>query len=149
MQWIVYKIPVDVIYMPEHFAEWKSYQNLMNSTKEKNVPIKVPQIDQEFNIEDLNIKEMLEERKLSREISDVSWYEFMEQLRYKSLRHDKKLVKVDRYFASSQICNCCGFVNKEIKDLSIREWTCPKCGKHHDRDVNASINILKEGLKLI
>ncbi|MBR6137074.1 MAG: MBL fold metallo-hydrolase [Bacilli bacterium] len=56
MQWIVYKIPVDVIYMPEHFAEWKSYQNLMNSTKEKNVPIKVPQIDQEFNIEDLNIK---------------------------------------------------------------------------------------------
>lgn len=100
-------------------------------------------------IEDLNIKEMLEERKLSREISDVSWYEFMEQLRYKSLRHDKKLVKVDRYFASSQICNCCGFVNKEIKDLSIREWTCPKCGKHHDRDVNASINILKEGLKLI
>ena len=99
--------------------------------------------------ETLRIKNMLKNRKLAKAISDVSWYEFCQQLEYKCLWYDKKFVKIDTYFASSQICSNCGFKNSDIKDLSIRKWTCPSCNTHHDRDINAAKNILNQGLKLI
>jgi len=92
---------------------------------------------------------MVKNDKLAQSISDVSWFEFIRQLQYKSDWYGKKIIKIDRYFPSSQICNNCGCINSEIKDLSIREWVCPECGTRHDRDINASINILKEGLKQI
>lgn len=100
-------------------------------------------------VENLRIKNMFKNRKLSKAISDVSWYEFCRQLEYKCLWYDKKFVKIDTYFASSQICSNCGFKNSNVKDLNIREWNCPECGEHHDRDINAAKNILNQGLNLI
>ena len=100
-------------------------------------------------VETLQIKNMLKNHKLAKAISDVSWHEFCRQLEYKCLCYDKKFVKINTYFAPSQICSNCRFKNINIKDLSVREWICPECGEYHDRDINAAKNILDQGLKLI
>lgn len=99
-------------------------------------------------LEDLNIKGMIKNHKLSKHISDVSWGKFLTLLEYKALWNDKKIVKIDRFFPSSKQCSCCGYINQNL-DLSIREWTCPSCKTKLDRDFNASKNILKEGIKII
>ena len=98
-------------------------------------------------IEDLNVKGMVRNHHIAKSISDASWGVFVTMLTYKAEWHDKKVVKIDRFFPSSQTCNVCGHVNKDVKDLSIREWECTSCHTHHDRDVNAAINILRVGLK--
>jgi len=100
-------------------------------------------------IEDLNVKGMVKNHHLSKSISDASWGKFVSMLTYKAEWNDKKVVKVDRFFPSSQTCNVCGYVSKQTKDLSVREWECPHCHTHHDRDVNAAINILRFGLNNI
>ena len=99
-------------------------------------------------LEDLNIKGMIKNHKLSKHISDVSWGKFVTMLTYKAEWNDKKIVKIDRFFPSSKTCNCCGYINQNLK-LDMREWTCPSCKTRLDRDLNASINILKEGYKQI
>lgn len=98
-------------------------------------------------IEDLNVQGMVKNHHLAKHVADASWGGFVAMLTYKAEWNDKKIVKIGRFYPSSQTCNVCGYVNKDVKDLSIREWECPSCHSHHDRDVNAAINILREGLK--
>ena len=99
--------------------------------------------------EDLAVSNMVQNRNLAKEISDCGWYELTRQLAYKAEWNNRKYIKIGRFVASSQTCHMCGYVNPETKDLSVREWTCPQCGAHHDRDINAAINILNEGLKCL
>ena len=98
-------------------------------------------------IEDLNTKGMLRNHKLAKSISDVSWYMFVSKLQYKADWYGKQIVKIDRWYPSSQICSTCG-VNSGKKTLDIRYWEC-ECGAKHDRDINASINIKNEGLRQV
>lgn len=98
-------------------------------------------------LEDLNVKGMVKNHKLAKHISDASWGTFVRLLEYKANWNDKQIVKINRWYPSSKTCCECGWINQDL-NLSIREWTCNSCGVVHDRDVNASRNILKEGLKI-
>lgn len=99
--------------------------------------------------ENLSVTNMTKNHNLSKSILDCSWYELTRQLQYKTEWYNKSYIKVDRFFPSSQTCHVCGYINKDVKNLAVRNWKCPQCNTIHDRDINAAINILNEGLKLL
>lgn len=99
-------------------------------------------------IEDLNVKGMIKNHCLAKAISDVSWHELSRQLEYKAHWNERKFAKIDRWFPSSKTCNVCNFIKQDLS-LKDRTWTCPQCETVLDRDLNASKNILKQGLTML
>ena len=99
--------------------------------------------------EDLTVSNMVKNHNLAKAIEDCGWYELTRQIGYKSDWNNRQHIKIGRFTKSSQPCNVCGYINVETKNLAVREWVCPRCGTVHDRDINAAINILNEGLRLL
>jgi putative transposase len=100
-------------------------------------------------IEDLRVANMVKIPLLALSISDASWTKFVAMLEYKALWHDRVVQKIGTFYPSSQTCNCCGLINPLVKDLKLREWSCPGCSNYNLRDKNAALNILSEGLRLL
>ena len=100
------------------------------------------------SIETLDVKNMYQVHKIAKHLKNIPISEFIRVLKYKSNWLGKKVIEINKYYPSSQCCNRCDYKNEEVKDLSVRKWTCPECGLIHDRDINASINIMFEGLKI-
>ena len=86
-------------------------------------------------------------KRMNKELSNVSLNKFINILTYKADWYGRELIKIDRYYPSSQLCNNCGYRNTSL-ELEDREWVCPSCKNHIDRDYNASLNILEEGLRI-
>ena len=99
-------------------------------------------------VENLSVKSMQKIHSIAKCLTETPIYEIKRILQYKAIWNNKKVIEIDRYYPSSQICSVCNHQNKEVKNLSIRSWECPKCGRIHDRDVNAAINIMWKGLNI-
>ena len=126
----------------------KHIQNQRNDYLHK-LSKKIIDENQIICIEDLKVKNMMNDSKLARNISDVSWSRLVSMLIYKADWYNRKVIKVPSTYPSSQLCSKCSYKNSITKDLTIRKWVCPKCGSIHDRDINAAKNILSKGIEIL
>ena len=141
-------------YEKERVKLAKIYEKLTNARKDflHKLSSTITNENQVIIVEDLSVKSMIENSdssNITKSITDVSISELLRQLEYKVKWNNRVLVKIDKYFPSSQTCSSCGFINKNVKNLSVRTWKCPNCKVIHDRDINAAKNILREGINKI
>jgi putative transposase len=131
-----------------NYTVWTVFQAKISDSRKDHIhklTTRLIRENQTIAVEDLAVKNMVKNPKLARAISDAAWGELVRQLDYKAKWYGRTLVHIDRWFPSSKRCGHCGHVVDKLP-LNIREWDCPNCGTHHDRDINASKNILAAGL---
>ena len=128
----------------------RAYMKLKNIRKHliHDVTNKLVKENDIIVMEDLDVKNMYQTHRVAKFLTNIPLAEIKRVLEYKCKWQNKKLLTINRYYPSSQVCSVCGYQNKEVKDLNIRRWECPKCSSLHDRDINASVNIMFEGLKM-
>ena len=132
----------------------RCHQKIKNQRNDflQKLSTKLIRENQAICLEDLSVKGMERNYKLAKSVTDASFSKFVSMLKYKAEWYGRKVVKIDRFYPSTQICSGCGYKNESIKGLrglKVREWICPECGEVHDRDLNAARNILKEGMKAL
>jgi putative transposase len=130
----------------------KQYEKVTNQRNDflHKLSSKIIRDNQTIVIEDLRISNMItKSHSINKSIYEVSWNKFDTMLSYKAERYGRDLIIADKQFPSSQLCHVCGYRNRDVKNLALREWTCPKCGNHHDRDFNASMNLVNYGINIL
>ncbi len=136
------KLRIRIASLEEHIAnarlDWIEKESL-RLTKENQL----------IGLEDLSIKGMMKGSRNAKNYQDISWSTFVSKLQWKGERYGCHIIKVNKYFASSQICSCCGFKNHDVQKFHLEKWTCPSCGQIHQRDFNASKNIRNEAIRVL